>query len=226
MKIGFIGLGKMGSQMVTRVLNANHEVVVLDVDVDAVNRMVTLGATGAVDQADLIAKLGGPAIIWLMIPASFVDAEIEKLLAVLPEGSTLIDGGNSDYRLTQKRFQLCASRGVHLIDVGTSGGVLGIEHGFSMMIGGDAVAVSAIQPIIEALAQPNGWHYFGEGGSGHYTKMVHNAIEYGLMESYAEGYRMLKDGPYKNIDLVAAGEVWKHGSIIGSLLNDLTVEAL
>ncbi len=226
MKIGFIGLGKMGSQMVSRLLADNHEVVVNDLSADAIAAMTALGATAAQSQAELIDQLGERPIIWIMIPAQFVDTELAKLVSALPDGSIVIDGGNSDYRLTRQRAALCAQHSVELVDVGTSGGILGIEHGFSMMIGGDKASVTTIEPIIVSLAQPDGWHYFGESGSGHYTKMVHNAIEYGLMESYAEGYRMLRDGPYSDIDLVAAGEVWKHGSIISSLLNDLTVEAL
>ncbi len=226
MKIGFIGLGKMGSQMVARLLEAQHEVVAFDVNSEAVASMSTLGATGVASQAELVAALGASPTIWLMIPAGFMDAALAELLTLLPAGSTLIDGGNSDYRLTVQRAELCRGKDVQLIDVGTSGGILGAGHGFSMMVGGETAAVEAITPIVEALAQTDGWHYFGESGSGHYIKMVHNAIEYGLMESYAEGYRMLKDGPFKSIDLAAAGEVWRHGSIISSLLNDLTVEAL
>jgi 6-phosphogluconate dehydrogenase len=226
MKLGFIGLGKMGGQMVTRLVAAGHNVVVTDLDTAAVAAAVAAGAEGAVDRAELVGKLGDPAIVWLMIPAQFVDTELEALLGLLPAGSIVIDGGNSDFRLTRQRAKLCQSRQIQLVDVGTSGGILGLEKGFSMMIGGDKAAVDTIEPIIEALAQPDGWHYFGESGSGHYIKMVHNAIEYGLMESYAEGYRMLKDGPYKQLDLAAAGAIWQHGSIIGSLLNDLAVQAL
>lgn len=225
MKIGFIGLGKMGAQMVQRLLKADHEVVVFDVNQDAVSALVEKGAHGASDRSDLVSQLS-PVVIWIMIPSQFVDAELKTLLDILPSGSILIDGGNSDFRLTRQRAALCKEKSVTWIDVGTSGGVLGLEHGFSMMIGGDKGAVESIEPLFSTLAQKDGWKYFGPSGSGHYVKMVHNAIEYGLMESYAEGYRMLKDGAYKDLNLGAAGEVWKHGSIISSLLNDLTVEAI
>lgn len=225
MKVSFIGLGKMGRQMVRRLLLAGHTVTVFDVDEDAVEAMGETGAELAVDRKHLLSG-SEPVVIWLMIPSQFVDDELKILLENVPAGSILIDGGNSDYRFAKERASKCAKQGVHWVDVGTSGGILGFENGFSMMVGGDESTVTYLKPLFEALAQPNGWSYFGEHGAGHYTKMVHNAIEYGLMESYAEGYRMLKDGPYKNIDLVAAGEVWKHGSIIRSLLNDLTVEAL
>jgi 6-phosphogluconate dehydrogenase len=226
MKIGFIGLGKMGSQMTSRLLGAGHEVVVFDVDAAAVASLAQNGAMAAANRAELVSKLGDQVIIWLMIPSQFVDEEIRTLLDIVPAGSILIDGGNSDYRLTQARAKLCASRQVQLIDVGTSGGILGGETGFSMMVGGNATAVAAITPVLETLAQPDGWHHFGASGSGHYIKMVHNAIEYGLMEAYAEGYRLLKEGPYDALDLAAVGNVWQHGSIISSLLNELTASAL
>ncbi len=225
MRIGFIGLGKMGSQMVQRLSIANHEVVVYDVNPESVNALTNKGVIAAPDRKSLVSQLS-PVIVWLMIPSQFVDEEIEKLLEIVPEGSIIIDGGNSDFRLTQKRAEICANKSVTLIDVGTSGGILGFKNGFSMMVGGELSAVNTLEPIFEALAQEGGWKHFGSSGSGHYVKMVHNAIEYGLMESYAEGYRMLRDGPYKDLDLSAAGEVWKHGSIISSLLNDLIVDVL
>jgi 6-phosphogluconate dehydrogenase len=225
MKLGFIGLGKMGGQMVERLLQNGHELLVLDLNIDAVRSAVSHGATAAANRQELVTSLG-TVIIWLMIPAQYVDTELNELLKVVPRGSILIDGGNSDYRLTRSRAVLCEQHGVQWVDVGTSGGILGKDVGFSMMVGGDASAVATIKPVITALAQDKGWHHFGAAGSGHYTKMVHNAIEYGLMQSYAEGYRLLKEGPYQNIDLSAAGEVWEHGSIIASLLNELTRQAL
>lgn len=225
MKIGFIGLGKMGGQMVVRLMAAGHEIVAYDVDKEVLNAATKSGAEAATDLHDLVSKLD-PVILWLMIPADYIDTELKALLEVLPPESIIIDGGNSDFRLTVKRAALCREKDIHFIDVGTSGGILGLEKGFSMMLGGDEKAVSIIQPLIEALARPDGWHYFGESGSGHFIKMAHNAIEYGLMQSYAEGYHLLKDGPFKHIDLAAAGKVWNNGSIIGSLLNDLIVEAL
>jgi len=147
-------------------------------------------------------------------------------LEILQPGSIVIDGGNSDFRLTQKRGQLSKEKSVHFVDVGTSGGILGLKNGYSMMAGGEQEAIDTISPILDTLAPPNGWHHFGETGSGHYVKMVHNAIEYGIMESYAEGYRMLHDGPVQKIDLAAAARVWQQGSIIESLLNSLNAEIL
>jgi len=231
MKIGFIGLGKMGANMVLRILKAGNEIVVLDLNKDAVAAAVKSGAMSARDRADLVAKLqSGKAakqtVVWMMIPSQFVDAELDALLGLVPAGSIIVDGGNSDFRLTRKRAKKCLAAGIDYVDVGTSGGILGLEQGYAMMVGGKAESVAAIQPVLDALAPRDGWHHFGECGSGHYTKMVHNAIEYGMMQAYAEGYRMLKEGPVKGIDLAEAGKVWQHGSIIESLLNRLTTEAV
>ncbi len=224
MKIGFIGLGKMGRQMVRRLLAAGHEVVALDVDQTAVEAVVQLGAIAATNRADLIQKIGETTVIWLMIPAQYIDDELDALQTVLPSHSVLIDGGNSDFRLTTARAERLSGVGISLVDVGTSGGVLGERNGFSMMIGGEAEVVQTLSPLFDALAHNQGWKHFGPAGTGHYIKMVHNAIEYGLMESYAEGYRMLKEGPYANLELGAIGEVWENGSIIASLLNRLTAD--
>jgi 6-phosphogluconate dehydrogenase len=225
MKIGFIGLGKMGGNMTKRLIAAGHQVVALDPNEVAQTDAKNAGATVVADRQELISNLE-KQIIWLMIPSQLVDAEIEALLALVQPGAIIIDGGNSDFRLSQKRAETCKAKDVVFLDVGTSGGILGLENGYAIMVGGDEAAVAELSPIFDALAPVNGWSAFGESGSGHYVKMVHNAIEYGLMESYAEGYRMLKDGPIKNIDLAKAGGVWQHGSIIESKLNELTTEAL
>lgn len=225
MKIGFIGLGKMGAQMTRRLLADDHQVTVFDIDREAVEALSQDGAEASSDRKRLVDGLD-PAVIWLMIPSQFVDEELNKLLKLMPEGAVLVDGGNSDFRQTTRRHQRCHEQGVSWVDVGTSGGIKGLEEGFSMMVGGDEAAVKTIRPILDTLAQTDGWHHFGGSGSGHFTKMVHNAIEYGIMESYAEGYRLLKEGPYPELDLAAVGEVWQHGSIIRSFLNGLTTEVL
>jgi len=225
MRIGFIGLGKMGSQMVTRLLQGGHEVVVTDLDTTAVAAATQAGAIAATDRTELVQQLGEQAIIWLMIPAQFVDSELQALLEIVPAGTIIIDGGNSDFRLTRGRAELCKQAGATLVDVGTSGGVLGLTEGFSMMVGGNPEAYKTIEPFIKSLARPEGYNYFGPSGAGHYVKMIHNAIEYGLMEAYAEGYRMLKDySDYPGLNLAAVANVWQHGSIISSELNGLTVE--
>lgn len=227
MKIGFIGLGKMGSQMVVRLIKAGHSVVATDHNRANIDTATAAGAEPAKDRAELVQKLGEPAVIWLMIPAEFVDSEIDALLQILPRESIIVDGGNSDFRLTQKRAEKCLQSGVMLVDVGTSGGILGLKQGFSMMIGGEKSAFNTIEPIIQALAQEGGYKYFGPSGAGHYIKMIHNAIEYGVMEAYAEGYRLLKDGKdFQNLNLGEIAEVWQHGGIIASSLNGLTGDTL
>ena len=221
MNLGFIGLGKMGSQMVKRILDASHNVVVYDINKEAVQAKVDQGAAAASDYNDLVSKLGDRPAIWLMIPQQFVSSEMEKLAETLPEGSVVIDGGNSDYRNTLNNAEFLAGHGVELVDVGTSGGVHGLEHGFSMMVGGSEDAVQYVTPVLEALAQEKGWARFGRTGSGHFTKMVHNGIEYGTMQAYAEGFRIIREGPFENVDLGELAGVWQHGSINESFLNGL-----
>ena len=227
MKIGFIGLGKMGMQMTTRLLKDSHEVVAMDVTPAAVEQAKALGAVGASTRDELIRQFGTTTpVVWLMIPSPFVQAEIEAWLDLLPAGSVIVDGGNSDYRLTLQRAELAKAKSVHLVDVGTSGGILGIKDGFSMMVGGTDEAVRLVAPALDSLAQVNGWRHFGATGTGHYIKMVHNGIEYGVMEAYAEGYHLLKDGPIDSLDLAGIADVWQHGSIIDSKLNELVGEVL
>jgi 6-phosphogluconate dehydrogenase len=162
-----------------------------------------------------------------MIPAEVIDSALNEWLEILPAGSIIIDGGNSDYRGDKARADKVAAAGCTLLDIGTSGGVWGITNGFSMMAGGDEKSYQTIIPVLDTLAMPSGGHeYFGASGSGHYVKMVHNAIEYGMMESLAEGYRMLAEGPYNNIDLAKAGDIWQQSSVVTSWLNDLTRQAL
>lgn len=225
MKIGFYGLGRMGGNMVARLLEKGHEVVVMNRSPGPVAEAVALGADSAQDYKELISKLN-PVIVWLMLPSEITEQKFNQLLPLLPSGATVIDGGNSDFRHSRLRAAAAQAKQVNFIDVGTSGGILGRTAGYCMMVGGNHKAIEVIKPILDSLAAPYGWRQFTEPGSGHYVKMVHNAIEYGMMESYAEGYRMLKEGPYKNIDLATAGEVWQHGSIIESKLNDLSTIAL
>lgn len=228
MKLGLIGLGKMGLQITTRLINDGHEVVVMDLATAAVESAVAQGATAADTREDLVEQLEGAEtlVVWLMIPSGFVEAEIEAWTRLLPAGSIIVDGGNSDFRQTMKRASAARTRGLELVDVGTSGGILGIKDGFSMMVGGSDAAVAVVTPVMVSLAQVNGWAHFGPTGTGHYIKMIHNGIEYSVMEAYAEGYRLLKDGPAKDIDLARVAAVWQHGSIIASGLNGLVAEVL
>lgn len=226
MKIGFIGLGKMGLPMVLRLQKGGHHVVVIDHHQENIDKAVAAGADSAKDEHELVGKLEDPAIVWLMIQSKYVDAQLDNLLPLLPKGSIIVDGGNSDYRITKQHAKRVADAGMTMVDVGTSGGVLGAENGYCMMIGGDEQSAKTIEPLIVAMAQEGGYKYFGPSGAGHFVKMVHNAIEYGIMESYAEGYRIIKEVDYPGLDLGALGTVWQHGSIITSSLNELCAQEL
>src|SRR3989339_1196855 len=228
MKIAVIGLGKMGGQIARKLHEDKHNVVVFNRSKDSIDKMASLGLVPAYTKEAVINFFGGETvIIWMMIPSEIVDQELDEWLKLIPQKSILIDGGNSDFRLTKKRAELVAKNRSILMDVGTSGGIWGYQNGFSMMVGGSQEFFKIIEPILQTLAKPEGaYHYFGKSGAGHFVKMTHNAIEYGMMESLAEGYRILKEGPYKNIDLIAAGEVWQHHSVITSWLNELTRDAL
>lgn len=228
MKIAISGLGRMGQQIAEKLVQDGHQVVAHNRSPEKVDQAKSYGAVPAYDkQAVVDAFDGQPVTLWIMIPSNVIEAEIDDWLAVLPKGSIIIDGGNSDYRGDQARYDRVAAAGSQLLDIGTSGGVWGITNGFSMMVGGDKPAFEAIEPALQTLAQPRGgYQFFGPSGSGHYVKMVHNAIEYGMMQSLAEGYRMLKEGPYKELDLAQAGDVWQQSSVVTSWLNDLTRQAL
>jgi 6-phosphogluconate dehydrogenase len=228
MKIAISGLGRMGGQIVQKLVEGGHEVIAHNRSRGPVDDAAALGAIPAYDKADVIAAFDGqPVTLWIMIPADVIETELDDWLTLLPAGSTIIDGGNSDYRGDQARADKVAAKGSTLLDIGTSGGVWGYQNGFSMMIGGDRAAYEAFTPALETLSVPRGGHqHFSGSGSGHYVKMVHNAIEYGMMESLAEGYQMLKEGPYNDIDLAAAGDIWQKSSVVTSWLNDLTRQAL
>lgn len=228
MKIAISGLGRMGGQIAKKLHEGGHVVIAHNRSPEKVDEAKAYGAVAAYSEKEVIdAFEGDPIVLWLMIPHEIIDTKLDEWLHVLPAGSVIIDGGNSDYRGDKLRADRAAQVGCKLVDIGTSGGVWGIKNGFSMMVGGDKLAYEAITPALDTLAQPNGGHqYFGETGSGHYVKMVHNAIEYGMMQSLAEGYRMLKEGPYKDLDLAAAGDVWQQSSVVTSWLNDLTRQAL
>lgn len=228
MKIAISGLGRMGMQIARKLSEGGHEVVAHNRSAEAIDEAVTYGATAAYTKADVVASFGeDPVVLWIMIPADVIEAELVDWLRILPKGSIIIDGGNSDYRGDAARGQTVVAAGSILLDIGTSGGVWGMINGFSMMVGGDEAAYKTIIPVLDTLAKPRGGHqFFGKSGSGHYVKMVHNAIEYGMMQSLAEGYRMLKEGPYENLDLAAAGDIWQQSSVVTSWLNDLTRQAL
>ena len=227
MKIGFVGLGKMGYQIVAKLVAAGNEVVAYDISHEAVVKAQQVGAIPAESRGDLVTKLGENPIIWLMIPSDFTTAEIEQFADLLQPGALLIDGGNTNYRATHDHNTLLSQLSIDLVDVGTSGGVMGLKNGFSLMVGGTEQNYQRLIPVFDALVQPAGMHrYMGPTGYGHYVKMIHNGIEYGVMQSLAEGYHLLNNGPLQGIPLKDVAEVWQHGSIIESTLNQLVLEIM
>lgn len=228
MKIAISGLGRMGGQIARKLHDEGHVVVAHNRSPEKVDEAKEYGAIPAFSDQDVVDAFNGdPVILWIMLPADVIDSKIDEWLRILPKGSIIIDGGNSDYRGDAARAERVSVAGSQLLDIGTSGGVWGLQNGFSMMVGGDKTAYETIVPVLDTLAKPRGGHqHFGETGTGHFVKMVHNAIEYGMMQSLAEGYRILREGPYKDLDLAAAGDVWQQSSVVTSWLNDLTRQAL
>lgn len=228
MKIAIAGLGRMGAQIARKLAEDGHTVIAHNRSREPIEEAVKHGALGAYEKKDVLSAFKGEQLVlWIMLPADVLDGELREWLRLAPEGSIFIDGGNSDFRLTRERSKKVATAKSVLLDIGTSGGVWGYQNGFSMMAGGDEAAFKVVEPALTTLARPSGgYHYFGESGSGHFVKMVHNAIEYGMMESLAEGYRILKEGPYKHLDLAAAGSVWQKSSVVTSWLNELAADAL
>ncbi|MFV2000254.1 MAG: phosphogluconate dehydrogenase (NAD(+)-dependent, decarboxylating) [Acidimicrobiia bacterium] len=229
MNIGMIGLGKMGANMAERLVRGGHRVVGFDLNPDSVVGLVDRGAEGADSLEDLVGKLPTPRTIWIMVPSGRpVDATIESLTPLLDEGDIVIDGGNSNYKDTLRRAETCRLAGHKFIDVGTSGGVWGLTEGYSMMVGGDEDDVEYLRPLFETLAPApdKGWGRTGSSGAGHYVKMVHNGIEYGLMQSYAEGFALMEAKDDYGFDLAQIAQIWQHGSVVRSWLLDLTAAAL
>jgi 6-phosphogluconate dehydrogenase len=229
MDIGMIGLGRMGANMVQRLLRGGHRVVGYDPAEEARRLIETKGAESAASLGELIGKLKAPRAVWMMVPAGEVtDQTVNALTPLLSKGDTLIDGGNSNYRDTQRRAAFVASAGIDYVDSGTSGGVWGLAEGYSLMIGGNEQVVERLRPIFETLAPTpdSGWGRVGPVGSGHFTKMIHNGIEYGLMQAYAEGFSILQHKTEFNLDLHQIAEIWRNGSVVRSWLLDLTANEL
>jgi 6-phosphogluconate dehydrogenase len=229
MELGMVGLGKMGAFMVERLVRGGHRVVGYDRDAAAVARVLSVGAEGADSLASLAAKLNQSRAIWIMVPSGApVDETIAALLPHLAKGDTLIDGGNSNYKDSQRRAASVNGLGFQFVDVGTSGGVWGLKEGYSMMVGGDQAAVERLRPIFETLApaKDQGWGRVGPSGSGHFVKMVHNGIEYGMMQAYAEGFAILKKKKEFELEMHQISEIWRTGSVVRSWLLDLLSIAL
>jgi 6-phosphogluconate dehydrogenase len=227
MQLAMIGLGRMGGNMVERLMRNGHSVVVFDRAADAVARYQKLGATPASGLKEVAAALRERRVIWIMVPAGDpVDQTIAELLPNLSAGDIIIDGGNSNFHDTIRRGQELAQSKVDFIDSGTSGGIWGLENGYCLMVGGADAAVKHCEPIFTSLAPPSGYAHVGPTGAGHYVKMVHNGIEYGLLQAYAEGYEILKASKiFPELDLAQISEVWQHGSVVRSWLNELAASA-
>lgn len=226
MKIGFVGLGKMGGKMVERLLSKGHEVVVTDLSQSMIAEAQSKGAIAANGLKDLVSKLEDRKIVWLMVPAGKpVEDNIDVLLDLLNPEDIIIDGGNSYWRETVERSKKVQEKGIYYLDCGTSGGVWGLQNGYCLMYGGDKEACEYAEPIFKSLAPDNGYIYCGESGAGHMAKMVHNGIEYGMMQAYAEGFEIMKNSPY-DIDLERISRTWMHGSVVRSWLLDLIGNAL
>ncbi len=224
-----IGLGRMGANMTTRLLAAGHRVVAFDRSPDAVALAVKGGATGAASLAELVKELPAPRAVWVMVPAGDpTETTVVALRDAMAGGDTVIDGGNSNYKDSMRRGELLSARGIHFVDAGTSGGVWGLKEGYSLMVGGDAGAVERLRPIFETLApgKDRGWGRVGPTGSGHFVKMIHNGIEYGLMQAYAEGFEVLRRKEAFKLDVAQIAEIWRDGSVVRSWLLDLTAAAL
>jgi 6-phosphogluconate dehydrogenase len=229
MELGMIGLGKMGGFMTERLIQGGHRLVGYDRDAAVVQKTAEKGAQGANSLEALVSQLKAPRAIWLMVPAGQpVDDTIAALLPRLAEGDTIIDGGNSFYRDSIRRAADLKPKKIDFVDVGTSGGVWGLKEGYSMMIGGEASVVERLSPIFKTLAPAadKGWGRVGPAGAGHFVKMVHNGIEYGMMQAYAEGLDLLRHKTEFNLDLLQVSQIWQYGSVIRSWLLDLTADAL
>ncbi|MBL8965066.1 MAG: decarboxylating 6-phosphogluconate dehydrogenase [Phycisphaerae bacterium] len=229
MEIAMIGLGRMGGNMATRLLRGGHRVVAADPSPQAVDRLVSAGARGARSAAQAAGMLTSPRAVWLMIPAGKpIDDTIAQLVPVLSPGDTIIDGGNSNYRESIRRAADLSARDIHYVDCGTSGGIWGLENGYSLMIGGDTHAVERLRPVFETLAPApdKGWGHVGPPGAGHFVKMVHNGIEYGMMQAFAEGFALMAKKTDLSLDGRQIAEIWRHGSVVRSWLLDLAARAL
>ena len=225
MDLVIAGLGRMGANMARRLHQAGHHVVTYNRSTDKVRDIMTEGLDGAFTPADAVAKLPSPRVVWLMLPAGdATEAAMEEFAGLLSAGDTLIDGGNANFKDSKRRHALMAERGIRFVDAGISGGVWGLQNGYGTMVGGDREAVEPLEPIFKALAPEDGYIHCGPAGSGHYTKMVHNGIEYGLMQAYAEGFEILHASEYP-LDLEAVAKAWQHGTVIRSWLLELAASA-
>jgi 6-phosphogluconate dehydrogenase len=226
MQLGFVGLGKMGLNMVTRLTRGGHQIVAYDRSAEAVAHAEAAGARGTPSLEALVAALAAPRAIWVMVPSGDpTEATVTALGALLTAGDTIIDGGNTNFHDDVRRAQSLAVKGLHYIDAGTSGGIWGLQEGYCLMVGGEADVCGRLEPLFLTLAPEHGYLRVGDHGAGHYVKMIHNGIEYGLMQAYAEGFDLMHASPYR-VDLGAVATLWGHGSVVRSWLLELAARAL
>jgi len=226
MRIGFIGLGRMGANMVRRLLRDEHEIVAYNRTAEKTKEIAGEGADAAFTIEELVRKLEKPRAVWIMVPAGdATEAQIEELLEFLEPGDTIIDGGNTNFHDDQRRYPKLKERGIHYVDAGVSGGIWGLANGFCLMVGGDEEPVKRLEPVFVSLAPEGGYLHVGGPGAGHYVKMVHNGIEYGLMQAYAEGFEIMHASDYP-LDLDAIAKLWNQGSVVRSWLLELLETAL
>ena len=226
MQLGFVGLGKMGLGMVERLVRGGHEVVVFDRSTEAVSKAQALGTKGAPTLDALVSALSSPRAIWLMIPAGApTESTVSALADLLSPGDIVIDGGNTDFHDDVRRALLLGAKGIQHVDAGTSGGIWGLDEGYCLMVGGESAACRHLEPVFLTLAPSGGYLHVGDHGAGHYVKMIHNGIEYGLMQAYAEGFELMHAGAYR-LDLAAIARLWLHGSVVRSWLLELVARAL
>ena len=227
MQLAMIGLGRMGGNMVKRLTQSGHDLVVYDATPDAVKAHLGKGVKAAKDVADIAKQLPPRRVVWVMVPAGEpTETTIERLVPHLAKGDIVIDGGNSNFRDTLRRAALLKTQGIELVDVGTSGGIWGLELGYCLMVGGPAAAFQHCEPIFKSLAQADGYAHVGPSGAGHYVKMVHNGVEYGMLQAYAEGYEILHASQDFELRLGQIAKLWNHGSVVRSWLNELAERAL
>jgi 6-phosphogluconate dehydrogenase len=225
MEIGIYGLGRMGGNMATRLAQGGHRVVAANRSRGPVDDAVRHGTTAAYTIAEMVSKLKPPRVLWSMVPAGAVtDETLDEFAKYASPGDIFVDGGNSNFHDSQRRAQKYGALGFPFLDVGVSGGVWGLEIGYCMMVGGPADAVAAVTPLLDTLAPPNGWAHFGKSGAGHFTKMVHNGIEYGMMQAYGEGFELLHASEFQ-LDLGKVAQVWNQGSVVRSWLLELAERA-
>jgi len=226
-ELGMIGLGRMGSNMAQRLLLAGHRVVAYDPVPESVRSVAKHGADPATSLTDLTSQLAAPRVVWLMVPSGDpTESTINNLASELSASDIIIDGGNSNYRDSMRRAETLSQNGIHFLDVGTSGGIWGLQEGYCLMAGGDAGAYERVEPILKSLAPDMGYGRVGPSGAGHFVKMIHNGIEYGLMQAYAEGFELMQAKQDFGLDLGRIAEIWRHGSVVRSWLLDLAARAL